>query len=310
MSNTLANLKACVPEFDPENLTDEGSNAEKRWKQWLENFECCLTFEGVTDPAAGPSKKRAALLAIGGQKLRELFATLTVENASYDAATAALNAHFTAEKNLTAERFKFFCMQPLDVNETHDHWITRLRTKVKDCEFDKMDDNEAIKLVITLHTHSEKLQSTIIQKDMDLSKVVSTARALELAKREVKFMRENPIHNDSTFAGGVNAIREGRDKRYGDNRDRDNRDQKPSYAKNKNNRRKNVIEICRYCGDKMPHKGRCKARDATCNHCKMKGHFEKNHMSCQLTFILGNSSKPLHFDDIFNQNNILAYHSR
>ena len=73
-----------------------------------------------------------------------------------------LTTHFTPKKNLTAERFELFCTKPIDSNETHDHWITRLRTKVKNCEFDKMGNNEAIKLVIMLHTHSEKLQSSII----------------------------------------------------------------------------------------------------------------------------------------------------
>lgn len=56
-----------------------------------------------------------------------------------------------------------------------------------------MDDNEAIKLVITLHTHSEKLQSAIIQKDMDLAKVISTSRSLELAKREVEFFKKQYV---------------------------------------------------------------------------------------------------------------------
>ena len=59
MANTLANLKACVPEFDTvtEAMLDEGVNIERRWTQWLENFECCLTFEGVQDAADTPSKK-------------------------------------------------------------------------------------------------------------------------------------------------------------------------------------------------------------------------------------------------------------
>ena len=260
MANTLANLKACVPEFDPEAFLDEGINTERRWKQWLENFECCMTFEGVADPDAGPSKKRAAILAIGGQKLRELFSTLTPDSPSYDDATKALTEHFTSKKNLTAERYKFFCTKPLDQEETHDHWVTRLRTKVKDCEFARMDDNEAIKLVLTLHTHSEKLQSAIIQKDMDLTKVVATARALELTKRELHFMKNNQF--DST---PVDSIKEWR------RPPREN--QPPPQERNRNKNR--TFEICRYCGDKTPHVSRCKARGATCNHCGKKGHFEK-----------------------------------
>ena len=65
MQNTLANLKACVPKFDPEALLDDGVNTERRWKQWLENFKCCITFDSVTDQPNVPSKKKAALLAIG-----------------------------------------------------------------------------------------------------------------------------------------------------------------------------------------------------------------------------------------------------
>ena len=47
-------------------------NLDRRWNEWLENFELVLDFEGVTDPAEGKSKKKAALLTVGGQVLREI----------------------------------------------------------------------------------------------------------------------------------------------------------------------------------------------------------------------------------------------
>ena len=50
-----------------------------------------------------------------------------------------------------------------------------------------MNLDEAIKLVVTLHTPSEKLQRDIIAKDMDLKMV--NARALELTQRVVRFMK-------------------------------------------------------------------------------------------------------------------------
>ena len=75
----LTSIKACVPEFKPEELSDTGKNVDRRWKEWLENHELVLDFEGVTDPAEGASKRRAALLTVGGQTLREIFSTLTVE---------------------------------------------------------------------------------------------------------------------------------------------------------------------------------------------------------------------------------------
>ena len=68
--------------------------------------------------------------------------------------------------NLTKNRYRFFCTKPTSPQESHDHWITRLRTKGKDCEFENMNLDEAIKLVVTLHTPSEKLQREIIAKDI------------------------------------------------------------------------------------------------------------------------------------------------
>eukprot|EP00795_Rhopilema_esculentum_P004069 gene4069-20248_t len=168
MASALVGLKACVTELNPDVQQDAGSNQERRWKLWLENLELVMDFEGITDAAEGPSKRRAALLAVGGSELRELFATLTVADAKYSTTTAALTAHFTVKKNLAAERYKFFCTKPTSPEESHDHWATRLRIKGADCEFNEMDLNSAITLVMTLHTHSKKLQREIIAQVMDL----------------------------------------------------------------------------------------------------------------------------------------------
>ena len=54
--------------------------------------------------------------------------------------------------------------------------------KGKDCEFGNMTVDEAIKLVVTLHTPSDKLQQDIIAKDMDLKTVIDSARAMELTQ--------------------------------------------------------------------------------------------------------------------------------
>ena len=82
----------------------------------------------MTDQLNAPSKNKATLLAIGGQKLRELFSTLRPAADLYEAAKTVLPTHFMSKTNLTAERFKFFSTRPIDSDETHDHWITRLRT--------------------------------------------------------------------------------------------------------------------------------------------------------------------------------------
>ena len=124
----LTSIKSCVPEFKPEELTDSGKNI-RRWKEWVENFELLLDFEGVTDKAEGKSKKKAAVLTVDGKALREIFATLTVADDTYKAAKDALTANFSPKKNLMADRYRFFCTKPTSPEESHDHWITRLRKK-------------------------------------------------------------------------------------------------------------------------------------------------------------------------------------
>ena len=58
------------------------------------------------------------------------------------------------------------CPPPISDQESHDHCVTRLKTKEKECDYDKMDLNEAIKLVVTLNTPLPKLQTAIIRDDM------------------------------------------------------------------------------------------------------------------------------------------------
>ncbi len=38
-------------------------------------------------------------------------------------------------------------------------------------------------------------------------------------------------------------------------------------------RNKGTVEVFKYCGHHIPHKGRCQVRGATCHKCKKKGHF-------------------------------------
>ena len=48
-----------------------------------------------------------------------------------------------------------------------------------------MNLDEAVKLVITLHTPSEKLQREIIAKDIDLASLIENARAIESHKEKL-----------------------------------------------------------------------------------------------------------------------------
>ncbi|CAB4025889.1 PREDICTED: uncharacterized protein K02A2.6-like, partial [Paramuricea clavata] len=230
---------------------------------------------------------------------------------TYKAAKDALTAHFSPKKNLTADRYRFFCTKPTSPEEIHDHWITRLRTKGKDCEFENMTLDEAIKLVVTLHIPSDKLQRDIIAKDMDLKTLIDSARALELAQREVTFMKQNilepvestPTSPEETHDHWITRLRtKGKDCEF-ENMTLDeaiklvvtlhipsDKLQRDIIAKDMDLKtlidsaralelaqrevtfmKQNILEPVE--STQRPHKGRCKARGATCNKCKKKGHF-------------------------------------
>ena len=79
------------------------------------------------------------------------------------------------------------------------------RVKGRNCEFDKMNLDEAIKLVVNLHPSSEKLQREIIAKDMALKEVIEVDRALELTAKELAFTKQTTM--ESTVDSAIHRIR-------------------------------------------------------------------------------------------------------
>ena len=251
MANHLANLKACIQEFRPEEFGVTG-NIANQWNLWLKNFEYCVEFESIKCEDGDTSKKKAALMVVGGPRLREIFETLSPVNESYEEAKRVLSEYFTPQKNLTAERYKFLCTRPESHNETHSQWVTRLKTLVKNCEFNQMNDDEAIKLVITLHTNSEKLQNEIITRNLNLKDTLNRAEMIELAEKEIKFIRNNTHCNEN-------------------NRQR-TMDESDIHAIKKKNSSKSQ---CWNCGGEFPHRNTCPAKKVTCGNCGKRGHFAR-----------------------------------
>lgn len=250
MAHALANLRSCVQEFQLQDHEETTSNIHKRWCMWVENLEYCFTFEGLDtvpteDGAVSPEvKKKAALLALGGHQLRELYNTLEDTGTTYTEAK-----------------------RPLSTQETHDQWVTRLKTKARDCEFDQMNMKEAIKLVVTLHTPIPKLQTAVIRDDMTFEQMMKLAQSMELAHREVSYMKANTMEPHNTHSAeniDLNKLAH-----YADQQGMRLAPKKPANKSTK------MVELCRYCGETTPHKGSCKARGATCNNCGKKNHFSR-----------------------------------
>ena len=100
---------------------------ERQLKEWPENFECCLTFEGVPDLQDGPSQKKVDFLEFRRQKLCSLLATFNINDNTHQTEKQDLTYHFVTDRNHQVQGFKFFHTKSLAAMETLNHWITSVR---------------------------------------------------------------------------------------------------------------------------------------------------------------------------------------
>ena len=204
--------------------------------------------------------------------MRELYKTLVEDTGSvtYKNAKKVLTDHFQGIKNLTAECYKFFCAKLISDQESHDHWVTRLKTKGKECTFDKMDSNEAIEVVVTLYTPLPKLQTAIIRDDMSFDNMMKVARATELAEHEIEYMKSNNLeHTKSPTEDALDLNQLPR------HTEKQGMCLIPKPKSSSVCPRTKMVELCRYCGDLYPHKCTCTTKGATCKNCGKKNHFAR-----------------------------------
>ena len=96
-TNLLGSLKYYVTEFDPnkEHNSDKKYrvNLNKRWIDWIENFETCLELEDVDN-----RKWLQIMKVLGGQQLREKITSLSCNGDNYEQIKMKLNELLSREK--------------------------------------------------------------------------------------------------------------------------------------------------------------------------------------------------------------------
>jgi len=98
---------------------------------------------------------------------------------------------------------------------------------------------------------------------MDLNKVIEAAKLMEMAQREVKFIKNNTLQQP-TNEYSLDSLTKYQKNRWYRPHPSNDYSHNTSYNKpNPSRKQTRTIEICRYCGRRVPHNGRCKARDQT-----------------------------------------------
>ena len=144
-----------IPQFPAFDTLEETNSLGTRWKKWIARFENLMVAMNVTDK----DRKRALLLHLAGEQVYDIFQILPdttpgEDEDTFEKAKAALDAHFTPQKNLEYETYKFRKAEQ-GKDETLAQYHTRLRELAATCEF--ANDDREIKTQIVQHCRSSKL---------------------------------------------------------------------------------------------------------------------------------------------------------
>ena len=242
-------MATALPQFPSFSVHENASDI--RWRKWINRLENMLVGMDITDD----NSKRALLLHYAGEEVSDIFETLVDTGNTYATAKQKLTDYFAPKKNTEYEVYKFRQAKQ-DQSETIDTFQTRLGQLSINCEFASVDNE--IKSQIIQGCFSTRLRRRALREEMDLDKLLASARALELSEKQASEI-------EKTEASQANVLRR---------KPRLHKTNKRTFAKNKSHFKPSNKQ-CRNCGGEYPHQnGLCPAHDKNCRFCSIKGHFE------------------------------------
>lgn len=113
--------------FDPDS---EPSSVGVRWEKWISRFEMYLVAKDITVA----NRKKAQLLILAGEKVYDIYDTLSDDTDDYDAVKTKLDGYFKPLKD-EAMSVYMFREESQKARESVDQFVTRLKTLAKHCGF-------------------------------------------------------------------------------------------------------------------------------------------------------------------------------
>ena len=247
-------MAASLPIFPPFSVHENAPDV--RWKKWVKRLDNLLIGMDIRDT----KRRRALLLHYAGEEVNDIFETLQETGEDYPTAVEKLTNYFSPKKNNEFEIYKFR-QEKQQNGQSIDDFHTKLRQLSATCEFSDVD--KEIKSQIIQGCLSTRLRRRALREEMDLTHLLTLARAMELSDRQATEIEKSEREN-------ANAIMKRRT---------------PSHRRNKRhfmetakgtNKQQYKNQTCRNCGGEYPHKDRqCPAKGRQCNFCKKKNHFAK-----------------------------------
>ena len=169
----------CISKFD---CFTEPATLGTRWKRWLNAFQLYADGKGLIIQEGkddNKQRRRALLLRCAGPDVLDIFSTLpnTGTAKDYGKAVTALNNYFVPKVNTAYARhtFRQLTQKP---GETIQHFVTRLRSALKDCGYGTDTDNQIREEILAKCT-SCYLRRKLLEEGQSLT----LARKLEIANQ-------------------------------------------------------------------------------------------------------------------------------
>ncbi|UYV72865.1 K02A2.6-like [Cordylochernes scorpioides] len=233
-------------------------NDPNKWPKWRKKIENYIIASDLNSKTI--QQQRAILLHIIGDLALEIYNTFGFEeNAQSPTIKDILDKYdqyFRPFKNTIYKRYLFFtCEQKL--NQTFDDFVTEIKSKAEDCEFENIKDS-LIRDRIVLGCRDTTLREKYLQNpDLTLSLAINQGQAAEASQKQLR-----NIEKDS-----IDAIRKNSNERY-----KPTTSLKNSYTSNPVRANFNKSIRCSKCN--MAHDfGKCPAYGKECYKCRQPNHF-------------------------------------
>nr|XP_039263174.1 uncharacterized protein K02A2.6-like [Styela clava] len=252
--------------FDCEDL----SNAGPRWKKWLSRFEVLMLAMNHKDTEDDREKKKNLLLHYMGDECYDIYETLKEESDKFSDVKDKLTSYFVPKSKSEYEKY-IFRNSKQEEGEGLDQFCSRLKKISLNCEFGENRDSE-IKIQIIQGCLSSELRKKALTKSMNLTTLLETGKAMELAKDQLCAME-----SESSIQGicGVSSYKRKWKKNISSNNSSHARDQTKKHQSNKGKTFHTKRKSCFSCGGAYPHAEKCPAYGRRCYNCSKYGHFAR-----------------------------------
>jgi len=233
------------------------SNTLENWRRFRQQFNIYITASG--SEKKDDAVKIAILLNFAGEDAIEVFYTFQFAEGDEKKLNKVLEQfeqYCNPRTNVVFERHQFWQITQKD-SETMDQFVTRLKNKVKTCEYSSpVDDMVRDKFVFSIRDLQVK-ERLLREERLTLEKAISMERASEASKEQIKSMGPKEQNIESPT---VNEIRAGGGKQES------NPPRRPGSGSHKGK--------CTFCGSSHS-RGSCLALGKRCDYCQKRDHLPR-----------------------------------